>query len=107
MQGLLDDISTSGQCGDWEASWEGRGDNQRRTFGFSQLGAGRGVLEGELQTLPPLEGPCPALLCEGHRLWHPSQTALMATVGNASPSNFVCVSSPKCLHHRYGLYLCS
>lgn len=62
MQSLLDYISTSGQQGDWEASREGRGDNQRRTFGSSQLGAGRGVLEGDLQPLSPLRGPCPALL---------------------------------------------
>ena len=57
-------------------SFEERGYKQKRNSGYSQLGAGSGILERELQTLPAPGGPCLALCCpEGHWIWQLSQIA--------------------------------
>lgn len=45
-------------------SFEERGNKQDRNFRFSQLGAGSGILERELPSMPAPGGPCLALCVE-------------------------------------------
>lgn len=60
MQGLLDDISTSGQLGDWGVLRKEE-TNRKQTRGFLSLGQVVGSRRENYKTPPAPGGPCLAL----------------------------------------------